>query len=236
MSSNWLKRRMELEQWMGADVIFRGHHEEPEEGEPVVDELDEKLAAIEKEVENCTKCDLHKTRTQGVFAKGKSDAEVMMIGEAPGADEDEQGLPFVGRAGKLLDQIILAMGFGVDDIYITNILKSRPPENRDPKKEEIKACWPYLEEQIQLIQPEVIITLGKPAANTLLDRNSSMGDMQGRWFSYEGIPVMSTYHPAYLLRAPSQKEKVWEDLKKVVSALHGEDDPLGGVGEAGLGF
>jgi DNA polymerase len=129
------------------------------------------------------------------------------------------------------------MGVDTDEIYITNIVKSRPPNNRDPKSEEIAACWPYLERQIELVSPRIIVTLGRPASNTLLGRNGAMGDVRGRWFEYNGIPLMPTYHPAYLLRSPGQKKKVWEDMKKVIMALHGEGGPVESLREdGGLGF
>ena len=207
MNMRNLKRRLELEKMMGVDALVRTPG--------AADELRE----LAEQVGRCTRCRLHETRTQGVFARGRTDAELMFIGEAPGAEEDKQGQPFVGRAGKLLDRMIAAMGMERDDVYITNIVKSRPPQNREPRADEIQACWPYLERQIELIQPKVICTLGRPASNTLLGMNSSMGDLRGRWFSYEGFPVLPTYHPAYLLRSPGQKRKAWADLKKIVLAL-----------------
>ncbi len=181
--------------------------------------VEQELADIEQQVKQCTGCGLHSTRTQGVFARGCPDAALMIIGEAPGADEDRQGRPFVGRAGRLLDSMLLAIGLDEKDVYITNIVKSRPPGNRDPLQEEIRACRPYLDRQIELINPDIIVTLGLPASNTLLDNSMSMGDMRGRWFSYKDIPVLPLYHPAYLLRAPGQKAVVWEDLKLLLEAL-----------------
>lgn len=222
-------KRIELEKLMGVDVVFRRPPAPIPESEPTEDtaETDENveaaLADVRAEVMACTKCPLHETRKQGVFSRGRHDARLMIIGEAPGADEDATGEPFVGRAGKLLDQMILAMGLERDDAYITNILKSRPPGNRDPKPNEIEACWPYLERQIDLIHPEVIMTLGKPASNTLLDTNESMGRLRGVWREFRGIPLMCTYHPAYLLRSPGQKAKAWQDLKQVIAKLSGLD-------------
>lgn len=233
MSESKIKRRLELEKMMGVDALVRrppgqrrNEPDEPEtsEGEGELD-VEEELKKVEQEVKACTKCRLHETRTQGVFARGRADADLMFVGEAPGADEDREGEPFVGRAGRLLDEMILAMGLEREEVYITNIVKSRPPKNRDPRVDEIEACWPYLERQIELVDPKIMVTLGKPASNTLLGRNSAMGDMRGNWYSYEGIPVLATYHPAYLLRSPSQKSKVWEDLKQVLLALHGEIHP-----------
>jgi DNA polymerase len=233
MSKSKIKRRLELEKMMGVDSLIRRRHEPSQIGpeqsgsHQMEEELDveRELERIEQEVRSCTKCRLHETRTQGVFARGRADSDLMIIGEGPGADEDREGIPFVGRAGKLLDEMIESMGLERDEVYITNIVKSRPPKNRDPRTDEIEACWPYLERQIELVDPTVIVTLGKPASNTLLGRNSAMGDMRGRWFSYEGVPVLPTYHPAYLLRQPSQKGKVWEDIKQVLLALHGEIHP-----------
>ncbi|MBS3763572.1 MAG: uracil-DNA glycosylase [Planctomycetes bacterium] len=222
MDSTSLRRRLELEQLMGVEVLMKPHaQDEPAEENSVK----QQLAEIEKDVQQCTKCPLHKTRTQGVFARGRCDADLMFIGEAPGADEDRLGEPFVGRAGKLLDKMIEAMGLGRNDIYITNILKSRPPKNRDPRADETEACWPYLERQIELVDPDIIVTLGLPASNTLLDNKTSMSKMRGNWFFYSAIPVLPTYHPAYLLRSPSQKKKVWLDLRTVTFALTGEKPP-----------
>jgi DNA polymerase len=213
MGNAWLKRRLELEKMMGVDALFRRRGVEDE------------LAEIEEQVRRCTKCRLHETRTRGVFARGRVDADLMFIGEGPGADEDAQGLPFVGRAGKLLDEMVAAMGLERDEVYITNIIKSRAPDNREPRSDEIEACWPYLERQIELVAPKMICTLGRPASNALLKTNKSMGEMRGRWFDYRGIPVLPTYHPAYLLRSPGQKRTAWQDLKKLILALHGEGLP-----------
>jgi len=213
MGNAWLKRRLELEKMMGVDALFRRRGVEDE------------LAEIEEQVRRCTKCRLHETRTQGVFARGRVDADLMFIGEGPGADEDAQGLPFVGRAGKLLDEMVAAMGLERDEVYITNIIKSRAPDNREPRSDEIEACWPYLERQIELVAPKMICTLGRPASSALLKTNKSMGEMRGRWFDYRGIPVLPTYHPAYLLRSPGQKRTAWQDLKKLILALHGEGLP-----------
>jgi len=213
MREAWLKRRVELEKLMGVDALMRSPG--------VRDELRE----LEEEVRRCTRCRLHEGRTQGVVARGRPDAELMFIGEAPGAEEDRQGVPFVGRAGKLLDKMIVAMGLAPEDVYITNIVKSRPPGNREPRADEIEACWPYLERQIELVRPRIICTLGRPASNTLLRTRSSMGELRGRWFSYGGIPVLPTYHPAYLLRSPRQKRGAWEDLRKIVLALRGIKPP-----------
>ncbi len=214
MTNRWLKRRLELERMMGVEVIPRQPGKDAE------------LAKVEEEVMACTRCRLHETRTRGVFARGRADADLMFIGEGPGAEEDKQGLPFVGRAGKLLDKMIEAMGLDRDDVYIANIVKSRPPENRDPRTDEVDACWPYLERQIEIVAPRIICTLGRPATQTLLDSDSPMGALRGRWFEFRGIPVLPTYHPAYLLRSPRQKKVVWQDLRKLITALHEGRRPL----------
>jgi uracil-DNA glycosylase len=203
--SRELIQRLELERMMGVDVVFR----QPDRAQ--------KLAAAQAEVARCTRCRLHETRTKTVFARGDADAALMFIGEGPGADEDASGLPFVGRAGKLLDLMIQAMGYERDAVYIANIVKCRPPKNRDPQADEVEACWPFLDAQISLVQPQVIVTLGLPAARTLLHSNLSMGKLRGRWHDYNGVPLMPIYHPAYLLRSPGQKRKAWEDLKMVMA-------------------
>jgi DNA polymerase len=173
------------------------------------------LAALADEASGCTKCGLCETRKTVVFARGRARNRVMFIGEAPGADEDAQGFPFVGRAGKLLDQIIDAIGFERDEIYVANILKCRPPQNRDPRPEEISACTPYLEEQIRLVQPKIICALGKFAAQFLTGKpKATMGQLRGRIHYYrESIMVLPTYHPAALLRNPQWKRVVWEDVQ-----------------------
>ncbi len=159
--------------------------------------------------------------TQVVFGDGDPDARLMFIGEAPGAEEDRQGIPFVGRAGKLLNDMIGAMGLERREVYITNIVKVRPPNNRTPTPEEAEAEGPFLREQIAIIRPDVIVTLGRPASQHILGTREAMGRMRGRWGSYEGIPVMPTFHPAYLLRqyTPENRKKVWSDLKQVMDRL-----------------
>jgi len=147
----------------------------------------------------------------------------MFIGEGPGADEDRTGRPFVGQAGKLLDRMIFAMGFERADVYIANVVKCRPPGNRDPKEDEVASCAPYLDRQIELIQPGVLVALGKPASHRLTGTTKPMGAMRGRWSSYRGIPLMPIFHPAYLLRNPKAKREVWHDLKMVIERLQTEE-------------
>jgi DNA polymerase len=162
----------------------------------------------------CTRCPLHKTRTQTVFGVGSESADWMIIGEAPGAEEDRRGEPFVGRAGKLLDEMLRAVGLDRDTVFIANILKCRPPNNRDPAAEEVRSCHDYLQRQIELIRPRLILAVGRIAAQHLLGTDAPLGRLRGRThFLDEGkIPLVVTYHPAYLLRSPSQKRKSWQDL------------------------
>jgi uracil-DNA glycosylase len=186
------------------------------------------LAAVRERVGACTKCaHLACSRTQTVFGVGNPDADLMFIGEAPGADEDQQGEPFVGRAGQLLTRILKAMNFAREDVYIANILKCRPDMpagsfgNRAPTPKEMQTCRPYLMEQIEIIQPSVLVALGAVAVEGLLGTRGTMRELRGRWHTYNSIPLMITYHPAYLLRnqAPSEKRKVWEDMLQVLERL-----------------
>ncbi|MGO9812081.1 MAG: uracil-DNA glycosylase, partial [Isosphaeraceae bacterium] len=179
------------------------------------------LRVLAEEVAICRKCaNLAATRTQTVFADGSPTARLMFIGEAPGADEDRTGIPFVGRAGQLLtDMITKGMGLKRHDVYIANILKCRPPENRDPSGEEAANCLPYLERQIDIIRPEFICLLGRVAVQYLLCTTLSMGKLRGKWYRYQGIPTIVTYHPAYLLRTPSAKKDAWEDLQILMNAM-----------------
>lgn len=170
---------------------------------------------LEGRVASCTACDLHSTRIQTVFGTGDREADWMFIGEAPGADEDRQGEPFVGRAGQLLNAMIQAIGLRREQVYIANILKCRPPRNRDPRPEEVACCERYLHRQVELVQPRVILALGRIAAHNLLKTDVSLGRMRGRCYRYSDtqIPVVVTYHPAYLLRSPNEKRKAWQDLQ-----------------------
>ncbi len=179
------------------------------------------LEALGVEVAVCTRCPLlASTRTQTVFGEGNPTARLMFVGEAPGADEDRTGRPFVGRAGSLLtDMITKGMGLAREEVYIANILKSRPPENRTPLPDEVAHCRPYLERQIEIIRPEFLCLLGRTAASTLLDTAVSLGGLRRRWHRYRGIPTIVTYHPSYLLRNPAGKKDAWEDLKMLMRAM-----------------
>lgn len=172
-------------------------------------------AELEKRVAVCTLCELHKSRTQTVFGVGNHAADWLIIGEAPGRDEDRQGEPFVGRAGKLLNAMLHAVGLDRREVFIANILKCRPPKNRDPKPEEVRCCESYLKQQIELIQPKIILALGRVAAQNLLKVDTPIGRMRGRQYEYPEprVPVVVTYHPAYLLRSPREKRKSWQDLQ-----------------------
>lgn len=180
----------------------------------------EELDSLEQEALQCKKCPLYKTRTHLVFGEGSPDAELMFVGEAPGRDEDLHGKPFIGRAGKLLTKIINAMNLKREDVYIANILKDRPPNNRNPKDSEIESCIEYLRKQIKIIEPKVICALGSFAAKELLNEESSISKLRGKFYDYEGIKFMPTYHPAYLLRNSHGKKFVWEDMKKIMKELN----------------
>ncbi|MBD3296207.1 MAG: uracil-DNA glycosylase [Candidatus Omnitrophica bacterium] len=175
--------------------------------------------SLRRKVENCTACSLSENRNNVVTGEGSPDAELMFVGEAPGAEEDQQGRPFVGRAGKLLTKIIEAMGLKRESVYITNILKCRPPSNRNPLPDEIERCVPYLMEQIDVIRPKVICTLGKFASQTLLSSDTPISRLRGEFHDFHGIKLMPTYHPAFLLRNSSGKKEVWEDMKKIAREL-----------------
>lgn len=206
---------------LGLREIALSRPEPPEAGQG--------LAAQERALQGCTRCKLSGSRSTVVFGSGNPDARLVVIGEGPGEEEDKQGKPFVGRAGQLLTAMIeKGMGLKREDVYICNVLKCRPPDNRTPATDEIAACKDYLLRQIEIVNPEVIIALGAPAAQTLLDTREGIGKLRARWHGFfisgisldgEPIPVMPTYHPAYLLRDPSQKAKAWADLKMVMARL-----------------
>jgi uracil-DNA glycosylase len=177
------------------------------------------LEKIRQDLGECTRCRLHKARTHIVFGVGNAKAQLVFVGEGPGHDEDVQSEPFVGRAGKLLTQMIEAMGLHREEVYICNVVKCRPPENRLPEKDEIATCSPFLIRQLAAIQPKVICCLGACAAQTLLATNQGISRFRGEWFDFRGAKLIATYHPAYLLRNPNAKGEVWKDLQKVMAVL-----------------
>jgi DNA polymerase len=180
---------------------------------------DSTLLNIREDIGDCIRCKLHKGRTKIVFGDGNPNAKLLFIGEGPGRDEDQQGLPFVGRAGKLLNQMIEAMGLHRSDVYICNVVKCRPPENRAPERDEVEACSPFLLRQIDLVAPQVIVCLGSIAAQTILETTRGISQFRGQWLEFRGRKLMATYHPAYLLRNPAAKSEVWKDLQKVMAEL-----------------
>jgi uracil-DNA glycosylase len=180
---------------------------------------DDTLLKIRTDLGDCTRCKLHRGRTKLVFGDGNPKAELVFVGEGPGRDEDAQGLPFVGRAGKLLTQMIEAMGLQRGEVYICNVVKCRPPDNRTPEKDEVETCSPFLLRQLDAISPKVIVCLGSVAAHTLLETNRGISHFRGEWLDFRGRKLMATYHPAYLLRNPSAKGEVWKDLQKVMAVL-----------------
>src|SRR5215813_1504208 len=180
---------------------------------------DDTLLKVREDLGECTRCKLHKHRHTIVFGDGSPKAELVFVGEGPGADEDAQGIPFVGRAGKLLTQMIEAMGLQRKDVYICNVVKCRPPENRAPEPDEVATCSPYLLRQIDVIRPKVIVCLGAVAAKTLLNTTRGISNFRGEWLDWRGYKLMATYHPAYLLRNPPAKADVWKDLQKVMAEL-----------------
>jgi uracil-DNA glycosylase len=187
---------------------------------PVPADRTSALRLIREEIGDCTRCRLHKQgRKQIVFGVGNPNADLMFIGEAPGADEDEQGEPFVGRAGQLLNNMIKAMGLRREEVYIANIIKCRPPNNRTPERDECETCSPFLMQQIKVIEPRAIVALGAVAAKTLLAVNAPMSELRGHWYDFRGTKLAVTYHPAFLLRDPRQKKEAWKDLQMVMKEL-----------------
>lgn len=191
--------------------------EEEPESQPEFAEFD--MTQLSDAAMGCERCELHQGRGTVVFGTGSEEADLMFVGEAPGAEEDRQGVPFVGRAGQLLTRIIEAMELKREDVYIANVIKCRPPGNRNPQPIEIESCEPFLLKQIELIKPKVICALGTFAAQTLLDTKQSISSLRGRFHDYHGCKLMATYHPAYLLRNPDGKRDVWEDMQKVMKEL-----------------
>ena len=181
-----------------------------------------RLELLREELGPCTRCPLHSTRTNLVYGVGNPDADLMFVGEAPGRDEDAQGIPFVGRAGQLLTKIIEAIDLDRDDVYIANVIKCRPPNNRNPEPDEVATCEPFLFGQVDAIQPKVIVALGGFAVRTLLQSDEAISRLRGRVFDYRGAKLVPTFHPAYLLRSPDKKRDVWEDMKRVRELLREE--------------
>jgi DNA polymerase len=177
------------------------------------------LQVVRDDLGECTRCKLSATRTKIVFGIGAPEADLLFIGEAPGAEEDRRGEPFVGAAGQLLDKMIAAMGWTREAVYIANVLKCRPPGNRDPEPDEVTPCLPFLRRQIEAIRPRVIVALGRPSAQTLLQTNAPISALRGRFHRFGDVPLMPTFHPAYLLRTPDRKRDAWSDLKQVMEEL-----------------
>ena len=186
---------------------------------PVLNDKSSALKLVREDIGECTRCRLHKGRTNLVFGVGNVNADLMFIGEGPGADEDAKGEPFVGRAGQLLNNMISAMGIKREDVYIANVVKCRPPSNRTPEKDECDVCSPFLMRQIDIIKPKVIVALGAVAAKNLLAVSDSMSNLRGRWYDFRDSKLLVTYHPAYLLRDPRQKKEAWKDLQMVMKYL-----------------
>lgn len=200
------------------DLADMGITELPFQRAPIMNP-EEELKKIREEIGDCTRCKLCQDRTHIVFGVGNPHAQLMFVGEGPGRDEDLQGEPFVGRAGQLLTKMIEAMGMKRSDVYIANIVKCRPPDNRYPEPEEVATCYPFLLKQISAIHPKVIVALGNLASQTLLETKKGITTLRGNFHDFKGIPLMPTYHPAFLLRNPNMKRPCWEDLKKVRDAL-----------------
>jgi len=222
-----VRRRIELERQFGIEFEPGGAGQKKEADPlsaerptPASGDRAAGLAALEQEIIDCQACPLGASRTNLVFGVGSPEADLVFVGEAPGEEEDRQGIPFVGRAGQLLTKIIVSgMKMRREDVYICNILKCRPPGNRNPAASEIFHCLPFLERQLGIIQPKVVCALGAVAAQTLLNTDDPIGRLRGRWHDWRGTPMMVTYHPAYLLRTPSAKAKVWSDIKQVMAKL-----------------
>ncbi len=207
----WSRDRVLVDPVSNSDVVKTASVRVPE----TFDQESKSWRDLRQRVAKCQQCELHRERTQTVFGVGDHQADWLIIGEAPGAEEDKQGEPFVGRAGKLLNSMLFALGLQREQVFIANILKCRPPNNRDPKPEEVVACSSYLKEQIDLLQPKIILAVGRIAAQNLMKTETPIGKMRGQRYQYAdtGIPVVVTYHPAYLLRSPREKRKVWQDLQ-----------------------
>lgn len=212
-----LRATLEAQQQLGLEYVDARWPEGPAPARPMT------LEEVRQEMGECTRCKLHRHRTQIVFGVGNPKARLVFVGEAPGADEDAQGEPFVGRAGQLLTKIIEAMGMRREDVYICNIIKCRPPNNRTPESDEILACQPFLLKQLQAIGPQFICALGGPATQTLLQTKEAISRLRGKFYDFHGIPLLATYHPAFLLRNPHEKKTVWEDMKFLLREMQRSD-------------
>lgn len=207
--------------WAGVPAFACAGESSPESPAPAARRPT--LEEIRAEMGDCRRCKLWRTRTHLVFGEGSPTAELMFIGEGPGAEEDQQGRPFVGPAGQLLNNLLAKLGLRREEVYIANVVKSRPPGNREPEPDEIAACLPFLKKQIEAIQPRVIVTLGRVATQALLNTTTPLTKLRGTWQNYQGIPVMPTFHPSYLLRFPRERFKTWEDMQKVMGQLGRHD-------------
>jgi uracil-DNA glycosylase family 4 len=210
--SDWLRYQRRLG-WRGLPGQVATQSRDREEP------YDKTLEEIRAEMGDCRRCKLYAGRTHLVFGEGSPHARLMFVGEAPGAEEDRQGLPFVGAAGQLLNNLLSKLGLRREEVYITNVIKSRPPGNRDPEADEIAACLPFLDMQVKAIRPRVIVTLGRIAAHALLGTKEPLTRLRGHWQRYGGIRVMPTFHPSYLLRAPQERRKTWADMQQVMEYL-----------------
>lgn len=218
----WYLQSMGIDVWVPRENISEATTTQadiatPELIQPLNQDTLATWQALQQKVAACQACGLHKTRTQTVFGVGSYQADLLIVGEAPGANEDAQGEPFVGRAGKLLDSMLFSIGLHRNKVFIANILKCRPPNNRDPKPEEVTLCTPFLEQQMQLLQPKLIVAVGRIAAHFLLKTNTALGRLRNRMHYYgsDKIPLMVTYHPAYLLRSPREKRKAYDDWLQI---------------------
>jgi len=212
---NDLKSYLEYLQGMGIQSLPASGMETNNPSPSQMTTLDE----VRKELGDCKRCKLHRTRKTIVFGEGNEKTKLMFIGEGPGYDEDVQGRPFVGKAGQLLTKILQSINLPREEVYITNIIKCRPPQNRNPEPDEIQSCNPFLMKQIDVIQPKIICALGAFASQTLLKTDAKITALRGKFYDFEGIQVIPTYHPAFLLRNPERKREVWEDMKKIVELL-----------------
>ena len=218
---NGLRRELEWRQRQPLGPELKGNHSD-EMTRQMVDDLTtppQRMNAIRDNLGDCRRCKLYGGRTRLVFGVGDPMAELMFVGEAPGRDEDREGIPFVGRAGQLLTKIIAAIGLSREDVYIANVIKCRPPNNRNPEKDEVETCEPFLFQQIDVIRPKVVVALGAFAVRTLLRRDQPISRLRGQVFDYRGAKLIPTFHPAFLLRSPDRKRDVWEDMKKVRALL-----------------